>query len=181
MDVARPVASTVKILNTMGVSYMSQSQHTNTELAKLSETDLILADFTEDIRGRKVVDSNGEDMGHVGALFIDRDERKVRLLEIRAGGFLGIGDRHFLLPVEAITELAKNEVHINQTRDRVVNSPAYDPELEVAPTPEYLGPYYGYYGMSPYFGSGSMYPYITNPGRDSRGESHANHNDSTRD
>lgn len=123
MDVARPVASTVKILNTMGVSYMSQSQHTNTELAKLSETDLTLADSTEDIRGRKVVDSNGEDMGHVGALFIDRDERKVRLLEIRAGGFLGIGDRHFLLPVEAITELAKNEVHINQTRDRVVNIP----------------------------------------------------------
>ena len=95
MDVARPVASTVKILKTMGVSYMNQSQHTNTELAKLSETDLILADSTEDIRGRKVVDSNGEDMGHVGALFIDRDERKVRLLEIRAGGFLGIGDRHF--------------------------------------------------------------------------------------
>jgi|GEM_PF-4874861 len=53
MDVARPVASTVKILNTMGVSYMSQSQHTNTELAKLSETDLTLADSTEDIRGRK--------------------------------------------------------------------------------------------------------------------------------
>jgi sporulation protein YlmC with PRC-barrel domain len=160
---------------------MSQSQHTNTELSKLSETDLTLADPTEDIRGSKVVDTNREDIGHVGALFIDRGERKVRLLEIRAGGFLGIGDRHFLLPVEAITKVADDEVHINQTRDIVAHSPAYDPELEVAPTPEYWGPYYGYYGMSPYFGSGSMYPYITRPGRDSREETNANHNDSTRD
>lgn len=154
---------------------MSQSQQTNAELAKLSETGLTLADSMEDIRGRKVVDASGEDIGHVSALFIDRGERKVRMLEIRAGGFLGIGDRHFLLPAEAITKVAEGEVHINQTRDRVVHSPAYDPALEVAPTPEYWGSYYGYYGLSPYGGAGFMYSNFSHPERESRREEHGDH------
>jgi hypothetical protein len=92
-------------------------------------------------------------------LFIDQIERKVQLLEVRAGGFLGLGDRHFLLPVSAITSVTKGEVHVNQTREHIVGSPVYDPALIVAPTREYWGQYYGYYGMSPYWGSGFMYPY----------------------
>jgi sporulation protein YlmC with PRC-barrel domain len=134
---------------------MNQSERaTNAELEKLSETGLTLADPGQDIRERKVIDASGEDIGHVGALFIDRAERKVRMLEIRGGGFLGMGDRHFLLPVEAVTSIAKGEVHVNQTRDRIVNSPAYDPALEIAPTPEDWGSYYSYYGMERYGGAG---------------------------
>lgn len=124
---------------------MSQPKPPNAELAKLSETGLTLADSTEDI-------------GHVSALFIDQSKRKVQVLEIRAGGFLEIGDRHFLLPVEAITNVAEGEIHINQTLERVVNSPAYDPALAVPRTPEYLRSDYGYYGMSPAMGAGFLYP-----------------------
>jgi sporulation protein YlmC with PRC-barrel domain len=160
---------------------MSQSQDTtNVELAKLFETGLTLADPAEDIRARKVVDASGDDIGHVSALFIDRRERKVRMLEIRAGGFLGIGDRHFLLPVAAITKVTEHAVHISQTRDKVVHSPAYDPALEVAPTPDYWGSYYGYYGMSPYVGSGFMYPNFSHPGRESQADERADHNDPMR-
>jgi hypothetical protein len=154
---------------------MSQSQTTNAELVKLNDTGLTLADPAEDIRDRKVVDASGEDVGHVSALFIDRAGRKIRMLEIRAGGFLGIGDRHFLLPVEAITKVAEHEVHINQKRDKVVHSPAYDPTLVVKP-PEYWGSYYGYYGMSPYVGSGFMFPNVARPRSESRGDEHGDHN-----
>ncbi len=157
---------------------MNQSQHTtDAELEKLSETGLTLADPAQDIRDRKVVDASGEDIGHVGALFIDRAERKVRMLEIRAGGFLGLGERHFLLPVEAITSIAKGEVHINQTRDRIVHSPAYDPALEVAPSPASWGPYYGYFGMSPYWGGGLMYPGVFSSRKETRGDEHGDHAD----
>ena len=164
---------------------MSQSQQrTNTELEKLSETGLILADPSEDIRGRKVVDASGEDIGHVSALFIDRAERKIRMLEIRAGGFLGLGERHFLLPAEAVTNVAEGEVHISQTRDRVVHSPAYDPALEVAPTPEYWGGYYNYYGMSPYvgtgFGAAMMYPTFSQPTKSSREDEHGDRSNPAR-
>jgi sporulation protein YlmC with PRC-barrel domain len=151
---------------------MSQSQDTmNYELEKLSETGLTLADAAQDIRERKVIDASGEDIGHVGALFIDRAERKVRMLEIRAGGFLGLGDRHFLLPVEAITSIAKGEVHLSQTRDRIIHSPAYDPALEAAPTRQSWGPYYGYYGMWPNFGSDLCTPPSRRRGKSRSGTS----------
>lgn len=145
---------------------MSQQHTTNTELEKLTETGLALEDSTQDIRNRKVVDAQGEDIGHVSNLFIDQGERKVRMLEVRAGGFLGLGDRHFLLPVDAITSVAKDEVRVNQTRERIVHSPAYDPTLIVAPTQQYLDPYYGYYGLLPYWGSGYLYPHLSTFGEE---------------
>jgi sporulation protein YlmC with PRC-barrel domain len=136
-----------------------QQRRRNTALEKLSDTGLSLADSSQDIRNRKVIDRLGEEIGHVSGLFIDQDERKVRMLEIRAGGFLGIGDRHVILPVDAITSVTKDEVHVNQTGERVAHSPAYDPTLIVdTPAQDFWEPYYGYYGLSPYWGAGYMYP-----------------------
>jgi sporulation protein YlmC with PRC-barrel domain len=128
-------------------------------LQNLSGSNLILANPDLDIRGRAVVDRHGVEIGHVSDLFVDASERKVRMLQIRTGGgFLGIGDRHVLLPVDAIASVAKDTVHVNETRDRVVNSPAYDPALLEAPTPKIWEPYYGYYGLLPYWGTGYTYP-----------------------
>ena len=138
---------------------MTQHQHVNNDvMQKLNDTNLTLADSRQDIRGRKVIDRHGEEIGHVSDLFIDEAERNVRMLQISAGGFLGLGDRHFLLPVDAISTVGKDEVHIDQTREHVVNSPAYDPKLIARPSREYWEPYYGYYGLSPYWGTGYMYP-----------------------
>jgi sporulation protein YlmC with PRC-barrel domain len=137
---------------------MAQQVSNTSPLAKLSETDLDLADPSQDIRGRKVLDSEGGEIGHVSALFVDEAERKVRMLEIRAGGLLGIGEQHFLLPVDAVTSVDKHDVHVNETHERIVHSPAYDPQLVEFPERSYWEPYYGYYGLSPYWGTGYIYP-----------------------
>jgi len=138
---------------------MNQQRHSKSaELARLSDTGLALSDPSQDIRGRKIVDRHGADIGHISGLFVDEDERKVRMLEIRAGGFLGIGERHFLLPVDAIMKIDNDEVRVNETRERIVRSPVYDPKLVEAPTREHWEPFYGYYGLSPYWGDGYMYP-----------------------
>jgi sporulation protein YlmC with PRC-barrel domain len=128
-------------------------------LERLSDTSLVVADERYDIRGRKVVDRAGSAIGHVNDLFIDRADRKVRMLELRAGGFLGLGDRHFLLPVDAVTSVTKDEVHVNESLERVVGSPPYDPKL-VAASPRTWGSHFEYYGLSPYWESGYMYPGI---------------------
>ncbi|MFD1733264.1 PRC-barrel domain-containing protein [Deinococcus malanensis] len=60
-------------------------------LERLKDTYLSISTSEPDIRGRKVIDRNGEDVGHVEALFIDQGEKKVRILQIHAGGFLGWG------------------------------------------------------------------------------------------
>jgi sporulation protein YlmC with PRC-barrel domain len=136
----------------------SSSNSSHNELRKLADTDLILDDEAQDVRGRKLIDQHGETIGHVSNLFIDTDERKVRLLEVGAGGFLGLGDKHFLIPADAVTSVENNSVHVNESRERIVHSPVYNPHLVEAPTREYWEPFYGYYGLSPYWGAGYMYP-----------------------
>ncbi len=133
---------------------MTQQQSDTIALERLNDTDLAVSVSDPDVRGRRVVDSNGEEIGHVSSLFIDHAERKVRMLELRAGGMLGIGQQHFLLPVESITSVLADTVHVDQTRDHVVRSPAYDPTLVVAPTRVYLEPYFDYYGVEPRWGTG---------------------------
>ena len=129
-----------------------------TVLVKLSESGLILENHNQDIRGREVFDKHGEKIGRITDLFIDADERKIRMIAIRSGGFLGMGDRHFLVPIHAIAEITNKEVHLNQTHERLLGSPVYDPSLQDEPTEESVEPFYGYYGLSPYGSHGYLYP-----------------------
>ncbi len=98
-------------------------------LSKLGDTDFTVADPEEDIRGRKVVDRSGGEIGEVDALLIDDRETKVRFLRVAAGGFLGISERHFLIPVDAVTRIDDDHVHVDQTREHITGAPAYDPDL----------------------------------------------------
>jgi len=115
-----------------------QANPSKAALEKLKDTDLTFVDAGLDIRGRKVVDRNGADIGHVSALFVDDNERKISDAGKFAGAaFLEVGTRHFLLPVDAITQVFKSEVHISETKDRIEHSPVYDPALVEIPTQEH--------------------------------------------
>jgi sporulation protein YlmC with PRC-barrel domain len=122
-------------------------------LVKLGDTDLVLNDSNQDIRNHKVIDSEGKDIGHVSALFIDRNESKIRFLQVSAGGFLGLGERQFLVPVEDITRTTEDTVHLNHSQDHIVGSPPYDPSLTAQRDDTYWNPHYGYYGYMPYWGN----------------------------
>ena len=52
----------------------------NDPLVKLGDSDLTLANTGDDLQDRKVLDAEGKDIGHVSALFIDQEERKVRFI-----------------------------------------------------------------------------------------------------
>ncbi len=125
-------------------------------LVKLGDTDLTVRDPAEDIRGRTVEDRNGKDIGKIDGLLIDQDEQKVRYLQVEAGGFLGLGERHFLIPVDAVTRIVGDYVHIDETQERVIGAPGYDPKLGPAPT--YWDDLGGYYGYMPFWGMGYDYP-----------------------
>jgi len=128
-------------------------------LRRLSDTELTVADPAEDIRDRKVVDRDGEELGEVDDLLIDERDKRVRFLEVASGGFLGIGEKKFLLPVEAITRISEDTVYVNQTRQHIVGAPAYDPDLIHEDAGEgYYGDVYKYYGYPPYWGPGYTYP-----------------------
>jgi sporulation protein YlmC with PRC-barrel domain len=144
-----------------GIAFMKEvimttrSKHT---LMRLDDTGLTVADPNEDIRGHTVIDQHGEEIGKVDGLLLDPQERKVRMLEVAAGGFLGIGERTFIVPVDAVTSIAGDTIHIDRTRDHVAGAPAYDPTI--AQEDEFWEGAYGYYGYTPYWGAGYAFPGI---------------------
>ncbi len=61
-------------------------------LVRLSDTEFILEDQTQDIRGLDVYDSDGEEIGTVEHLYVDEEENEVRFLDYaRSGGRMGPG------------------------------------------------------------------------------------------
>ncbi len=129
---------------------------TTATLIRLSDTDQTVAAPEEDIRGRKVLDRHGEEIGEVDDLLIDDGENKVRFIQVASGGFLGIGKDKTMIPIEAIQEINDDEIHLDRTREDVASAPGYDPDLAV--TQDYWGGVYGYYGYAPYWGAGYIYP-----------------------
>jgi sporulation protein YlmC with PRC-barrel domain len=125
-------------------------QSTNTRrLVRLGDTKLTVADPGEDIRGRAVIDRDGEEIGEVRALFIDGDERRVRFFEVESGGVLGLGTEKKLVPVNVIDKVTDDAVRIGATGKHVRGSVRFQPEL--AQDERYWHSLYGYYGYSPYW------------------------------
>lgn len=124
-------------------------------LVRLEDTDLTLADLADDVRGQPVIDSNGDEVGEVEGLVIDQDERRVRLLQVASGGFLGMGKQKVLVPVDAVTAV-DDAVHVDADRERVARGPAYDPELVLDQTT--TTGFYDYYGFAPYWNAGYINP-----------------------
>jgi sporulation protein YlmC with PRC-barrel domain len=130
--------------------------HTGIELIKLSDSDRMVGDPAEDIRGRKVQDRDGTDLGRVDDLLIDPDDQKVRMLHVAHGGILGFGATHSYVPIEAIRAIDDEVVHVAEPKQIVAEAPVYDPELIDAA--EYYNELYRHYGYPPFWSAGYIYP-----------------------
>ncbi len=104
---------------------------------------------------RHVKDKDGADIGKVSELLIDETQRKVRFIEIAAGGFLDIGQDKTFIPIDAVISIIYDEVRIDQTRERLTHAPTYDPDLvrERDTYSEFLIRY----GYEPFWGSDYRY------------------------
>ena len=127
-----------------------------TAIVKLSDTDFRLADPAQDIRGRKVIDCDGKDAGHIDELLIDDVEKKVRFARVASGGVLGIGAQRFLIPVELITRVTADTVYIARSCEHLADAPVYDPQVTL--DDQRLSTIYGYYGLAPFWAPGYAYP-----------------------
>jgi sporulation protein YlmC with PRC-barrel domain len=126
-----------------------RTRGTGPDLVSLSDSGLALEDLTQDVRGMDLYDEDGDQIGTVRDLYADTQERKVRFLDVSAGGFMGLGEKHFLVPVEAVSEVREDRVVVDQKRQRVADSPLFDADL--VPQPAYQDELYKYYGYPPYF------------------------------
>lgn len=100
-------------------------------------------DPAQDVRGRDVYDREGEQIGSVEDLYVEAEEYEVRFLYVGAGGFLGIGEKRFMIPVEAVTDVGEDSVTIGHGLEKVKGTP--DVPGEVVILPEHQREIYEYY------------------------------------
>ena len=124
-----------------------ESGQPRSNLTKLSETDLPLEEPWQDMRGLDVYDNRDEQIGSVQDLYLDREARLASYLVVSAGGFLGVGKKHFLIPgEESRRDVGEDRVTVTVPKDKVLNSPEFDPAVGVpnADVQRAIDAYYGH-------------------------------------
>lgn len=84
---------------------------------------------SDEIEGAKVYDPNGENIGEIDQLLIDRSSGSVRYAVMSFGGFLGLGNRQYPLPWSSIRYDAQREGFIaNVTQQQLKDAPQFSEE-----------------------------------------------------
>ena len=79
------------------------------------------------IEGMPVQNQAGEDLGEIHSLMIDLENGRIAYAVLSFGGFLGLGDKLFALPWEALTLSAGGEFFIlNVARERLEQAEGFD-------------------------------------------------------
>ena len=107
------------------------------------------------IIGDKVVNTAGEHLGNIKELMIDLDGGLIAYAVLSFGGFLGMGDKLFAIPWEALTVDPENHTLILEVDKEVLkNAPGFDkdnwPDNAKYEAGWLLG-VYEYYGYQPYW------------------------------
>lgn len=77
--------------------------------------------------GDDVRNANGDDLGKIEDLMINTATGKVEYAVLSFGGFLGIGDKLFAVPLEAMSVDTDDEcLVLNETKERLENAPGFD-------------------------------------------------------
>ena len=79
------------------------------------------------IQGTNVSNLQGESLGEIQDLMIDPQSGRVTYAVLDFGGFLGIGDKLFAVPLQAFQIDRTNEQFtLDVTKERLENAPGFD-------------------------------------------------------
>ena len=122
---------------------MTTSQST-TEPAVLSATTVI---------GDKVVNPQGENLGKIEEVMLDIHDDRIAYAVLSFGGFLGLGDKLFAVPWQALKLDATNHRFIlDESKERLMNAPGFDKDHWPNMADRSFGTkVYDYYSVSKYW------------------------------
>jgi len=104
------------------------------------------------LTGDKVVNLEGEDLGTVTDFMIDTDNGRVVYAVLSFGGFLGMGDKLFAIPLESLRLDTENKrFMLDITKERLENAPGFDKDNWPRSTDRsYVDEVYSYHGHGSY-------------------------------
>jgi sporulation protein YlmC with PRC-barrel domain len=107
------------------------------------------------IMGDDVKNPAGEDLGTIEEIMLDVEQGRVAYAVLSFGGFLGIGDKLFAIPWDALTLDTREECFIlNVDKERLENAPGFDQDnwpQTISEDDTWLVEVYDYYGYRPYW------------------------------
>lgn len=93
-------------------------------MAKIGETGRLIS--SEKVDGTSVVNPQGEDLGHISELMIDKISGQVIYAVLKYGSFLGVGGELFAVPWDILKYDTGHEAYvINLPEDRLKAAPSY--------------------------------------------------------
>ena len=104
------------------------------------------------IKGDKVISSTGEDLGKIEELMIDIQNGRVAYAALSFGGFLGLGDKLFAIPWQALTlRVHEHAFLLGIPKETLEKAEGFDKYNWPLTTHKELSNTYTYYGYRPYW------------------------------
>ena len=101
------------------------SPNTNTPTTNTSDKPRVLS--SSSITGTQVVNLKNENIGEIKDLMIDLRSGSIEYVVLSFGGFLGIGDKLFAVPMESFDVDSYHEKFVlDINKERLENAPGFD-------------------------------------------------------
>jgi sporulation protein YlmC with PRC-barrel domain len=109
---------------------------------------------TSQIVGADVENAQGEDLGKIEDLVLDPQNGRVSYAVLSFGGFLGLGEKYFAIPWNALQAKAGEDdtMILNVDKEKLQNAPGFDRNNWPDTTNRQWGEeIHAYYGVQPYW------------------------------
>lgn len=107
---------------------------------------------TDTIKGDKVVNRAGEDLGKIEELMIDLQDGRVAYAVLSFGGLLGMGDKLFAIPWKAFSlRLHEHAFLLDIPKETLEKAEGFDKDNWPTTNREWLFTLYSYYGYKSYW------------------------------
>ncbi len=105
------------------------------------------------LQGDKVVNIDGDDLGNIENIMLDVRGGRIAYAVLSFGGVMGIGDKLFAIPWEALTLDADRECFVlDIDKERLKNAPGFDKDhWPSMAEPSWATEVYSYYNSRPYW------------------------------
>jgi sporulation protein YlmC with PRC-barrel domain len=109
--------------------------------------------YGKNVLGNRVKNKAGEELGKVEDLIIDPVTNRIAYVILSFGGFLGVGDKLYPAPLNALTlDTVSKEFILDMDKERLKSAPGFDKDKYPDLTDQKWGSgVYKFYGYKPYW------------------------------
>lgn len=104
------------------------------------------------LEGNDVTNPQGDTLGEIKTIMLDVQQGRIAYAVLKAGGFLGMGEKLFAIPWSALTLDADNKCFIlDATKEQLESAPGFDDSWPAMADPRFGSRVYAHYGQKPYW------------------------------